>query len=350
MKKIKIVFIISIFCFGITKSQNNIGGFLNGPMDDVEKLLEGYMNPFGKWFGSGLNAGWYNTAKPHTFPGFDVTGGVHFITPSNDAMLFKPYLNELIVNSSDGSLPTFLGPNNSTEINYMSPDGEVIKLFESPPGSNWSGPIPMPYLQGSIGLIRNTEILFRLTPKIEIEETKTGFWGIGLKHSIKQWIPGINILPFDLSFVGGYSQLNSNTRLDDVPDKGPQELNFNVNAFNSNLVLSKKVLGFTPYIGFGYQYSISNLSLIGDYQIGDWNGEEMVFADVTDPFDFSFGGVNGFKTNIGARLKLFLFTVHAEWTRAEYDVFSIGIGLNSDIGSKLIGKKIEKIGSKEIKE
>ena len=36
-------------------------------------------------------------------------------------------------------------------------------------------------------------------------------------------------------------------------------------------------------------------------------------------------------------LKLLLFTFHIEWTKAEYDVFTIGIGLNSDIGSKLIG-------------
>ena len=45
---------------------------------------------------------------------------------------------------------------------------------------------------------------------------------------------------------------------------------------------------------------------------------------------------------MGARLKLFLFTIHAEWTKAEYNMFTIGIGLNSDIGSKLVGGAIEK--------
>ena len=345
MKKIKIVFIISIFCFSITKSQNQITTFLNGPINDTEKLIEGYMSPFGKWFGSGLNAGWYNTAKPHIFPGFDLTGGIHFITPSNDAMLFSPELDVLIIDPENSELSTFLGPDTETGINYMSANGEIIKLFDSPGGSDWSGPIPMPYLQGSIGLIKNTEILFRLAPKIEIEDTKTGFWGVGLKHDIKQWIPGINILPFDFSFVGGYSQLNSNTTF-----SATQELDFNVHAFNSNLVISKKILGFTPYIGVGYQYSKSNLSLLGDYKIGNWDGQEIVPVDINDPLDLSFGGVNGFKTNIGARLKLFLFTIHAEWTMAEYDIFSIGIGLNSDIGSRLIGKNIEKIGNKKSEE
>ena len=57
---------------------------------------------------------------------------------------------------------------------------------------------------------------------------------------------------------------------------------------------------------------------------------------VTDPFSFSFGGINGFKANAGARLKLFLFTIHVEYTIAEYNLFTFGIGLNSDVGKKLI--------------
>ena len=64
--------------------------------------------------------------------------------------------------------------------------------------------------------------------------------------------------------------------------------------------------------------------------------------EVTDPFNFSFGGVNGFKATMGARIKLLLFTIHVDWTKAEYDMFTIGIGLNSDIGSKLIGGTIDK--------
>jgi len=201
----------------------------------------------------------------------------------------------------------------------------------------------MPYLQGSIGLIKKTEILFRFAPKVDVDDLSMGFWGVGFKHNIKQWIPGVKILPFDLSFVAGYSKLNSNL---DFANPG-QNLNFNVKAFNSNLVLSKKLSVLTPYIGVGYQYSKSALSLNGEYTILDWDDDAQQIVDgeewiVTDPFDFSFGGVNGFKATMGARLKLFLFTIHAEWTKAEYNMFTIGIGLNSDIGSKLVGGAIKK--------
>ena len=36
-------------------------------------------------------------------------------------------------------------------------------------------------------------------------------------------------------------------------------------------------------------------------------------------------------------LKFLLFTFHIDYTVAEYNVFTVGIGLNSDIGSRIIG-------------
>tara|TARA_Y100000994_G_scaffold90992_1_gene75209 strand:- start:6006 stop:7025 length:1020 start_codon:yes stop_codon:yes gene_type:complete len=336
MNKINIFFTTIILLSSFIKSQEMVQEFLNGPIKDTEQLIEGYMSPFGKWFGTGLNAGWYNTAQSHQFPGFDVTGGIHLIQPPESAMLFTPTLNNLIVNSTNQELSTFIGPSNNTEIGYNNDDGEFQTLFNAPGGViNGKDPIPMPYIQGSIGLIKKTEILFRLTPPVKSQDLQIRYWGIGVKHDIKQWIPGVKILPFDLSVIAAYSQLNSNLTFN-----ADQDLNFDVNAFNSNLIISKKILGFTPYVGLGYQYSKSILSLTGEYTILDWNGTDIDPGEIfpiSDPIDISFGGVNGLKATLGARLKLLLFTFHIEWTKAEYDVFTIGIGLNSDIGSKLIG-------------
>ena len=345
MKKILLIFIITIFYSSSTKAQNVITDFLIGSSEnfrnDTEKLIEGYMSPFGEWFGTGLNSGWYNTGKPHQFPGFDVTAGVHFITPPNEAMMFNPNLNTLTI-SNNNELSTIIGPSNNTQILYSNPiTGQLEPLFDAPGGLNWDGVLVMPYLQGSIGLIKKTEILFRLAPRVDVNDLSMGFWGLGFKHDVKQWIPGVKLLPFDLSFVAGYSSLKSDL---DFANPG-QNLNFNVKAFNSNLVLSKKLSFFTPYIGVGYQYSKSALALNGTYTIYDWDGEQILAGEsitVKDPFDFSFGGINGFKATMGARLKLFLFTLHIDWTKAQYDIFTIGIGLNSDIGSKLIGGTIDK--------
>tara|TARA_B100000427_G_C15487200_1_gene585880 strand:- start:443 stop:1483 length:1041 start_codon:yes stop_codon:yes gene_type:complete len=345
MKKITQLMIISLFFYSTVKSQDIIMDYLIATSDelknDTEKLIEGYFSPLGGWYGTGLNSGWYNTGKPHQFPGFDITFGIHFIKPPESAASFTPNVDNLF-GSSNGApiseLPTFIGDGTNVPIFYQDPGGQLVELFQAPGGGNirtddvW----PMPYLQGSIGLIKKTEILFRFTPKIDVEELTMRYWGIGIKHDIKQWVPGISELPFDLSFVGGYSNLNSSLEL----DQDGQELIFDVKAFNSNIVLSKKLSVFTPYLGVGYQYAKSFLDLKGDYVILDWNGNEIIEGEdftVSDPFSFSFGGVNGFKATTGARLKLFLFTIHVEYTMAEYNTFTFGIGLNSDIGSKLIG-------------
>ena len=113
MNKINIFFTLIISLSSFIKSQDMVQEFLNGPIKDTEQLIEGYMSPFGKWFGSGLNAGWYNTAKSHQFPGFDVTGGIHLIQPPESAMLFAPTLHDLIVNSTNQELSTFIGPSNN---------------------------------------------------------------------------------------------------------------------------------------------------------------------------------------------------------------------------------------------
>jgi hypothetical protein len=336
MKKLNIIIALFLLISTISKSQDVVQEFLTSATNDSQQLMEGYLAPFGNWLGSGLNSGWYNTAKPHTFPGFDVTAGVHFITPNNEAMFFTPDLEILVIDPlSNQEIPTFLGSKDGVGIGYYDGNNIFQEIFKSPGGINHNSAVPMPYLQGSIGIIKDTEILFRYAPKIDLQDLEVGHWGVGLKHGIKQWIPGVKKLPFDLSVVGGFSKLNGITAF----NSEGQNLKLDVMAFNSNIILSKKIAGFTPYIGLGYQLSKSTLKLNGTYTAYDVESSSDV--TITDPINMTFGGVNGFKTNMGARLKLLLFTIHVDWTMAEYNIFTVGIGLNSDIGSRIV-KSIEK--------
>ena len=336
MKKLNIIIALCVFISTISKSQDVVQEFLTSATNDSQQLMEGYLAPFGTFLGSGLNAGWYNTAKPHTFPGFDITAGVHFITPNDEAMFFTPNLETLIIDPmTSQKIPTFLGSEQGVGIGYYDENNNFQELFALE-GIDYSGPVPMPYLQGSVGIIKDTEILFRYAPEITLQDNfKVGHWGVGIKHGIKQWIPGIKILPFDLSFVGGFSKLNGTSEF----ESDGQNLKIDVMALNSNIILSKKIAGFTPYIGLGYQLSKSTLKLNGTFNEYDVESDSYELEDID--IDMTFGGVNGFKANMGARLKLLLFTIHVDWTMAEYNIFTVGIGLNSDIGSRIV-KSIEK--------
>jgi hypothetical protein len=313
-------------------SQDNLDDFFNtflveavdGSLNDSETIVEGFMSPLGASLGSGLNSGWYNTAKTHGLGRFDITMGMHFIGFPNEAKSFNPSedLNDLVI-SGDPNIPTFIGGNNNAEIGWMI-DDEFVKAFDAPRGTDLPV-LPVPYFQGSIGLIKNTELMFRLSPlKIDFGKLELGYWGLGFKHDIMQWIPVAKRIPIDLSVLAGYSNLSSTFNF-----YGDKNMDFRVKAFTSSIILSKKLSFITLYTGVGYNYSTSNLQLNGEYVIGnpDDNLEDVTLID---PLNLDFGGVNGFKGNLGIRMKLFIFTLHAQYTKAEYGIFSIGLGLNAD--------------------
>tara|TARA_Y100001968_G_scaffold299996_1_gene311047 strand:+ start:147 stop:1151 length:1005 start_codon:yes stop_codon:yes gene_type:complete len=332
MKKILLFTIITCFVHQNLFSQDNLDEFFNtflveavdGSLHDSEVILEGFMSPLGASLGSGLNAGWYNTAKTHGLGRFDVTAGIHFIGFPNEAKSFNPSneLNDLVI-SGGPDIPTFIGGASDAEIGWMI-NNEFVKAFDAPRGTKLAA-LPVPYFQGSIGLIKKTELLFRLSPlKIDFGQLELGYWGLGFKHDIMQWIPIAKRLPIDCSILAGYSNLSSSFNFYE-----DQSMDFSVQAFTTSLTLSKKLSFLTLYTGFGYNYSSSNLQLNGEYIIGnpDDNLDEVTLID---PLDLDFGGINGLKANLGVRMKLLIFTLHAQYTKAEYDIFTIGLGLNAD--------------------
>ena len=331
MKKIFLLTIISSFVCQNIFSQDNLDEFfdsflyqaVDGTLSDSETIVEGFMSPLGASLGSGLNAGWYNTAKTHGLGRFDVTAGIHFIGFPNESKSFNPSgdLNYLVVENGE-SIPTFIGGNTNTTIGVLNQNNEFEYLFDAPRGTELPV-LPVPYFQGSIGLIKNTELMFRLSPlKIDFGQLELGYWGLGFKHDVMQWIPVAKRIPIDLSFLAGYSNLSSTFNFYD--DKN---MDFKVKAFTTSLILSKKLSFITLYSGLGYNYSKSNLQLNGEYTVGNPNAEQVT---LTNPLDLNFGGTNGFKGNLGIRMKLLIFTIHAQYTKAEYDIFSIGLGLNAD--------------------
>ena len=72
MKKVLLITLLS-FTSHIAYGQNNQISILNQHIAQGKKVIEAYFTPMAKSFGAGLNNGWYNTAKPHSLGGFDIT-------------------------------------------------------------------------------------------------------------------------------------------------------------------------------------------------------------------------------------------------------------------------------------
>lgn len=333
MKKIIITLIVVLTSSGAF-AQVDLGTFLEGGEQDANKLLENYLEPVFVGFGYAMNSGWYNTGKPHKLLGFDITVSGSFANVPTSAEFFdlNPADYDNLTTGSGGveQAPTIMGPNlnpdDMPEMVFNQGTADELRIT-TPTGIGLDeeinlNAVPAPMAQIGIGLIKNTEIKLRLLPEQSFgdpgEEVTTSMFGIGVLHDVKQWIPGISNLPFDLSAFVGFNRLSSSFNIDaDNPD---QVADFEVSGTTLQAIISKKLAVLTVYGGLGFLTSNTSFSLDGTYDIADG-------TTFTDPvnFDYSTGGL---RANIGARLKLLILTIHAEYALQEYNTVTAGVGIS----------------------
>ena len=356
---------MAVACLSIhqqTFAQEQVAELLKAGTADASLLVKAYTTPLFRGFGAGLNGGWYNTAKTHGLGRFDVTFALNAcIVPTVDRTFDASTLGFTkltLGNPSNHTGQTVSGsltPNNNPEyvLTQASPvigaPAIEVARFSSPTGAGlpFSG---APTLQLAVGLIKNTEVIIRYAPTFSVGALDMGLKGFGIKHDIKQWIPVVNKLPFDMAAYFGYTKLDVNVGLGLTPDAGvatqtgnngvyaDQAMTLNTTASTFGLILSKKLLMLTVYGGANYQSSKTTLSLNGDFPITsvetratDPNFGNKVVTKVTDPVNFDVDGANGMSATLGARLKLLVLTFQGSYTFAEYPMATFGVGINIDL-------------------
>jgi len=322
------------------RAQEDVDQFLRENISDAEKLMGAYISPFMNSLTSGLNQGWCNTAKPHKIAGFDLTITLNAMAiPQNELFYDVSKLNleniELDPTSPDYSpdahnAPTIFGP--EREPVFRITEGEDMgQTFPGPGGIDLKNNLgknllPVPVAHFAFGLPKGTELKFRFVPKIDLaEESQFNLFGIGVMHDVKQWIPGIKSLPFDLSAFAGYTKLKLATAIPDDEYRQNASGEMHVNAATVQGIISKKISVLTVYGGLGYNLAKSKLALLGSFDIN----QDDDFADFKeqDPVKLDFSA-SGPRMTAGFRLKLAVITIHADYTMQKYNSLSIGFGVN----------------------
>ena len=328
---------LSLALASITPSfaQDDIDQLLNESLDDGRKLISAYVSPFMKSVSLGLNQGWYNTAKAHKIGGIDITVTANAMTIPKSEMFFDVTKLGLEVvrlddNSTDYPLaPTLFGPENQPTFSYTDEETGITETYEGPGGIDLEGNIgknwvPLPMANLGIGLPKGTDLKLRFTPTIDLgDDSSLKVFGIGIMHDVKQWIPGIKMLPFDLSGFVGYTKFKLEAYLDQENNPDQKGL-FEMNATTVQGIISKKFSVVTLYGGLGYNIAKSNLAMKGTYDIND-DGETS--PNEIDPLDLKFSG-SGFRTTAGFRLKLAVLTLHADYTLQKYNCLTVGVGIS----------------------
>jgi hypothetical protein len=293
-------------------------------IDDGKALIEAYASPLATGLGAALNNGWYNTAKPHKLGGFDVTLIANLVIIPNTAKSF---------NISDYGGTTFMGGNTSTilgnesgsEAIYLNPNTPEGLKVDMPDGLNIPI-IPLPILQAGVGLIKGTELTVRYIPNTKIKHITTGLYGLGVKHDLLQWLPIVDKIPLDVSIQAGYTKLNSEVMLstNQLQQLNSNEIaaNLDVHATTVNLLVSKKLLMFTPYLGVGYNSTKTTFNIDGNYNIAG------VAIDAAELTKMEFESNNNFKANVGFRFNITALALQANYTFSEYPVATVGVGVS----------------------
>jgi len=303
---------------GATYSQEDAVKMLSGNLDDAKLLTKAYLEPFGKSFGTSLNNGWYNTAKPHKLFGFDITFTAAItVPPSGDSKFDVSKLNLQyweLQDPADNSAPTVTGKKNAGPTLVDQATGTAT--LQLPQGANLRF-VPAPIVQVGIGLPFHTEVMGRFFPKVDINGVgKFSLWGVGIKNEFKEFIPGFKLVPIDVSILLGYTKFKSSFDL-----SGDQTLDFNASGFTSKLLISKSIPVLTVYAGVGYNKSTTEVAFKGTYDIPN------VGVGIKDPLDLDFTN-SGFNANIGLRIKLSVIAFHFDYALGKYSVFNAGVGIN----------------------
>ncbi len=362
--------LLMLFIFPARAQLDDLGKLMGYQTDNAQKLFKAYIRPYTNALGTDLSNGWYNTAKPHKTLGFDVTFTLNTTFVPNTDKTFNPENLGLtgIRVEGDAASPTAMGDNSQGARLILEDDfggtlsePKEIASFNLPEGTG-IGFAPAPMLQVGVGLVKGTEVVGRYIPEMKLgNQAEIGLWGVGIKHSIKQWIPAINKLPIlHLSVMGGYTKLSSQTNLSFTPqtyaDAGipytmgndlqnweesgyfaGQSMDLNVQSFSANLIVSANLPVVTFYGGVGINNTKTSLALTGKYPmlgVNQSTGETEITknSSVSDPFDMEIKHQGGTRTdpryNIGMRFKFAVITLHFDYTYSNYSVATAGLGLS----------------------
>lgn len=332
-------------------------------ISDLESYVNAYMGPFANAMPTSLAGGWTHTAKVHKTLGFDLTFSTSIVTiPETAASVPSSEVSLPGFNFVSEEIPTIsasrdiAGPQISKTLSAGDYTSEFV--FDGFSGVGMSFTF-MPAFQLGVGLPKGTEIIGRFIPDIsgafnnnldtgndsDLSFLKTGMWGLGVKHDIKQWIPVLSKVPilqisglftysrFYTGFAGGDFGITPDLLeiSSSLPDSewDDQEFRLLASSFTGNILVGANIPVFQPFIGLGFNATGFESGFYGTYPIvavDATNGTLVANSSELDPLivESKKASVN---FQAGARLKLGPIVFFGSTTIQEYAIYTGGFAV-----------------------
>lgn len=344
MKRILVSLLISIPVLSYGQGEAELVNFLKGGKDDASKLMNAYLNPVVEGTSYGFNGGWFHTAKAHKSLGFDIGVSLNAVFLSSSKNYFNPadldLENTMLVDPVTGKAPTIVGPSDATTYQtFLDIDGNGVPdqtlSIDGPEGVDFKKNLKVsgvlaPTAQVGIGIYKNTDLKIRWMPEVETGSTRVRLLGFGVLHDIKQHIPGMRTLPFDLSLLAAFTKIQGSTIVEGEfakpqNDQRQQLMDYSMNAWLLQALISKKVAILTFYGGIGYNAIKTSSDLKGSYVIVDDPTGNNDFI-LKDPVSLSFKN-KSLKVTAGVRFKFGPIYLSGDYSIQEYNTLSVGLGV-----------------------
>lgn len=313
------------------QDENDMVNFLQAGPEDASKLMSAYLNPMIEGLSYSFNGGWYTTAKAHKSLGFDIgiSFNAVFISSSNNYFdtvgMHLETISRFTSTASNKLAPTIAGPDDETTY-FLKAGGS----FNGPKGLDFKENIKIsgvlaPTAQIGIGIYKNTDLKVRWMPEVSAGSSKIKLIGFGVMHDIKQHMPGIKLLPFDLSVLVAFTKIQGETGMANTfppspGDTSPQKMDYDMDAWIFQALISKKLAIFTFHGGLGYNTIKTSADVLGSYNIP---GYQQAFKD---PVSMSFKN-NSMRLNGGIRMSLGPIYLNGEYIWQEYNTVTVGLGV-----------------------
>jgi hypothetical protein len=338
------------------------GEILRAGVGDAELILQEYLRPIGEGVGAGLNSGWYNTAKTHSFLGFSLGFRMNGYFVPEEGLEFdlnKLGLTTMQYTGKGGASPVF-----TPTFSGADDEGQSVYINITDPSTGFSERMDMdlpdgigipytgfPTVQASVGLLFDTDVMIRFVPTLDIPNFgEFGTMGFGVKHNIKQWIPVVNMLPFDLSAYFGTNtvklnaafEVNPQTQTDDgdaiqqnpALDFSGQGVEFSATTTSYGLIVGKSLPLISVYASIGQEVALTEVGVLGQYPLTAPNPnyhpvnqpvKYRIEATANNPVNLKYDNGTTMRATVGASLKLLFFRINADYSMGEYPVASAGL-------------------------
>lgn len=327
----KYTLLLTLLLGHVTFSQTEIDQILEIGIENAQRFSQDYFASAGESLVNAVSNGWYNTAETKKLWHFEVgiVGNLSFIREEKQSFILdvRDYTDLTFANGQTRQVAANALGTNEGDISVIINEGQISELeVVLPDGLGDSGisMVPSGFIQGSIGLIKSTEVKLRFLPKIKaVEDAEIQLYGIAFQHEFTDWVFPLKRWPVKLSGLLGYTNIKGfyDINASSGIAGADQEVRLNTNSWLITGIVSTKLPVLNFYAGLGYYFGASNADLLGTYQVQ--NGP-LASQTLIDPISVK-SKTKGVKASIGAKVQFGVFKANMDYTLQNYNNLSLGL-------------------------